>query len=145
MLIDLLLLLTSLGLRDGSALDLAADVRAVVASEPPLLEDRATTARLLAVWAYHESAGRNVLGDHGAACGVLQLHEVARHLVQLQDAARGPVVAQHVAARRLMVRPHGEQPRGGSAVLEERRLAGDDGAHVGRKVERRAVAQAERG
>jgi hypothetical protein len=76
--VDLLLLLTSLGLRDGSALDLAADVRAVVATEAPLLEDRASTARLLAVWAYHESAGRSVVGDHGAACGVLQLHEVAR-------------------------------------------------------------------
>ena len=78
MLIDLLFLLLSLGLRDGSALDLAIDVRSVAMTEEPLDNDRAMTARVLAVWAYRESAGRSVMGDHGAACGVLQLHEVAR-------------------------------------------------------------------
>lgn len=79
MLPDLLFLLISLGLRDGTALDLAIDVRAVVSQHDPLpTTDRLTTARLLAVWAYRESAGRSVMGDQGAACGVLQLHEVAR-------------------------------------------------------------------
>lgn len=78
MLIDLLLLLTSMGLRDGSALDLAIDVRHVALTEAPLDDDRELTARVLAVWAYRESAGRSVIGDHGAACGVLQLHELAR-------------------------------------------------------------------
>lgn len=95
MLLDLLLLLTSLGLRDGSALDLAIDVRSVAMTEQPLDDDRALTARVLAVWAYRESAGRSILGDHGAACGVLQLHEVAR---------QGTPCAEILADRRLGLR-----------------------------------------
>jgi hypothetical protein len=95
MLPDILFLLLSLGLRDGSALDLALDVRAVAMSEAPLDEDRAMTARILAVWAYRESAGRSIMGDHGAACGVLQLHEVAR---------QGTPCAEILADRRLGLR-----------------------------------------
>lgn len=81
MLLELLALITSLGLRDGTALDLAVDVRAVAMTEEPLfLGDDAVerTALLLAVWTVRESAGQSVLGDKGAACGALQLHEVAR-------------------------------------------------------------------
>ena len=85
MLIDLLLLLTSMGLRDGSALDLAIDVRHVALTEAPLADDRELTARILAVWAYRESAGRSVIGDHGAACGVVQLHEMARQGVPCSE------------------------------------------------------------
>ena len=95
MLIDLLFLLLSLGLRDGSALDLAIDVRSVAMTEEPLDNDRALTARVLAVWAYRESAGRSVMGDHGAACGVLQLHEVAR---------QGTPCSEILADRRLGLR-----------------------------------------
>ena len=95
MLIDLLFLLLSLGLRDGSALDLAIDVRSVAMTEEPLDNDRAMTARVLAVWAYRESAGRSVMGDHGAACGVLQLHEVAR---------QGTPCSEILADRRLGLR-----------------------------------------
>lgn len=81
MLLDLLALIVSLGVRDGSALDLAVDVRAVAMAEEPLFSgDDAVerTALLLAVWTVRESAGQSVLGDKGAACGALQLHEVAR-------------------------------------------------------------------
>ena len=95
MLFDLLVLLTSIGLRDGSALDLAIDVRSVAMTEQPLDDDRALTARVLAVWAYRESAGRSVMGDHGAACGVLQLHEQAR---------QGHACAEILADRRLGLR-----------------------------------------
>lgn len=95
MLIDLLFLLLSLGLRDGSALDLAIDVRSVAMTEEPLDNDRALTARVLAVWAYRESAGRSVMGDHGAACGVLQLHELAR---------QGTPCSEILADRRLGLR-----------------------------------------
>lgn len=95
MLFDLLVLLTSIGLRDGSALDLAIDVRSVAMTEQPLDDDRALTARVLAVWAYRESAGRSILGDHGAACGVLQLHEVAR---------QGTPCSEILADRRLGLR-----------------------------------------
>ena len=95
MLFDLLVLLTSIGLRDGSALDLAIDVRSVAMTEEPLDDDRALTARVLAVWAYRESAGRSVMGDHGAACGVLQLHEVAR---------QGTPCSEILADRRLGLR-----------------------------------------
>jgi hypothetical protein len=72
----------------GSALpaqelaDLAADVRAVALEEQPLFagaDDRARTARLLIVWTWKEAAFRtDALGDKGAACGLLQLHELAR-------------------------------------------------------------------
>lgn len=95
MLPDLLFLLLGLGLRDGSALDLAVDVRHVALTEQPLDDDRAMTARVLAVWAYRESAGRSVMGDHGAACGVLQLHEQAR---------QGHACAEILADRRLGLR-----------------------------------------
>jgi len=100
MLPDLLFLLLALGLRDGSALDLAIDVRSVAMTEEPLAAfdgstDRAMTARVLAVWAYRESAGRSVMGDHGAACGVLQLHEVAR---------QGHACSEILADRRLGLR-----------------------------------------
>lgn len=95
MLFDLLLLLTTLGLRDGSALDLAVDVRYVALTEAPLDADRLMTARVLAVWAYRESAGRSVMGDHGAACGVLQLHDVAR---------QGHACSEILADRRLGLR-----------------------------------------
>lgn len=95
MLPDLLFLLLSLGLRDGSALDLALDVRHVALTEQPLDDDRMLTARVLAVWAYRESAGRSILGDHGAACGVLQLHEVAR---------QGTPCSEILADRRLGLR-----------------------------------------
>lgn len=95
MLPDLLLLLLSLGLRNGTALDLAIDVRHVALTEQPLDDDRALTARILAVWAYRESAGRSILGDHGAACGVLQLHDVAR---------QGTPCAEILADRRLGLR-----------------------------------------
>lgn len=95
MLFDLLLLLTTLGLRDGSALDLAVDVRYVALTEAPLDADRLMTARVLAVWAYRESAGRSIMGDHGAACGVLQLHEVAR---------QGTPCSEILADRRLGLR-----------------------------------------
>jgi len=81
MLFELLALITALGLRDGTALDLAVDVRAVAMTEEPLFTgDDAVerTALLLAVWTVRESAGQSVLGDKGAACGALQLHEVAR-------------------------------------------------------------------
>ena len=81
MLLDLLGLLTALGLQDGSALDLARDVRAVALAEEPLFagdDARWRTALLLAVWTYRESAGQSVLGDHGAACGAMQLHALAR-------------------------------------------------------------------
>lgn len=79
MLLDLLILATSLGLRDGSALDLAVDVRSVAMTDEPLLaDDRAATARLLLVWTIRESAGQAIMGDHGAACGAMQLHELAR-------------------------------------------------------------------
>ena len=81
MLLDLLALLTGLGLRDGSALDLAIDVRAVAMLEEPLFDGdgaRAKTALLLAVWTMRESGGRALMGDEGRACGALQLHEVAR-------------------------------------------------------------------
>jgi hypothetical protein len=60
----------------------ADDVRAVALEEPPLFagsDGRERTARLLMVFAWKESAWRaDVTGDHGAACGVLQLHNVAR-------------------------------------------------------------------
>jgi hypothetical protein len=95
MLPDLLFLLLSLGLRDGSALDLALDVRHVALTEQPLDADRQLTARVLAVWAYRESAGRSIMGDHGAACGVLQLHEQAR---------QGHACAEILADRRLGLR-----------------------------------------
>ena len=100
MLPDLLFLLLGLGLRDGSALDLAVDVRHVALTEAPLdgsdgAPDRLMTARVLAVWAYRESAGRSILGDHGAACGVLQLHEQAR---------QGHACAEILADRRLGLR-----------------------------------------
>lgn len=81
MIVDLLLLLTALGLRDGTALDLAVDVRAVALAEEPLFDGddgRQRTAMLLAVWSYRESAGQSVMGDLGAACGAMQLHEMAR-------------------------------------------------------------------
>lgn len=81
MIIDLLLLLTSIGLTDGSALDLAADVRHVALTDAPMFggaDGRLATARLLAVWTIRESGGRSIMGDHGAACGAMQLHEVAR-------------------------------------------------------------------
>lgn len=79
LLVELLLLATSLGLRDGTALDLAVDVRSVAMAEDPLVDDdRAATARLLLVWTIRESAGRSVMGDQGRACGALQLHELAR-------------------------------------------------------------------
>lgn len=95
MLPDLLFLLLSLGLNNGSALDLAIDVRSVALTEQPLDDDRMLTARVLAVWAYRESAGRSILGDHGAACGVLQLHEVAR---------QGTPCSEILADRRLGLR-----------------------------------------
>lgn len=100
MLPDLLFLLLSLGLRDGSALDLAIDVRHVALTEQPLdgsdgAPDRQLTARVLAVWAYRESAGRSIMGDHGAACGVLQLHEQAR---------QGHACSEILADRRLGLR-----------------------------------------
>ena len=95
MLFDLLVLLTSIGLRDGSALDLAIDVRSVAMTEQPLDDDRVLTARVLAVWAYRESAGRSIMGDHGAACGVLQLHE---------QALQGTPCAEILADRRLGLR-----------------------------------------
>lgn len=100
MLPDLLFLLLGLGLRDGSALDLAVDVRHVALTEAPLdgsdgAPDRLMTARVLAVWAYRESAGRSIMGDHGAACGVLQLHEVAR---------QGTPCSEILADRRLGLR-----------------------------------------
>ena len=95
MLFDLLVLLTSIGLRDGSALDLAIDVRSVAMTEQPLDDDRQLTARVLAVWAYRESAGRSIMGDHGAACGVLQLHEQAR---------QGTPCSEILADRRLGLR-----------------------------------------
>lgn len=95
MLPDLLFLLLSLGLRNGSALDLAIDVRHVALTEQPLDDDRLLTARVLAVWAYRESAGRSILGDHGAACGVLQLHEQAR---------QGTPCSEILADRRLGLR-----------------------------------------
>lgn len=81
MLLELFALITSLGLRDGTALDLAVDVRAVAMTEEPLFSGNDAverTALLLAVWTVRESAGQSVLGDKGAACGALQLHEVAR-------------------------------------------------------------------
>jgi len=81
MLLELLALIVSLGVRDGSALDLAVDVRAVAMAEEPLyVGDDAVerTALLLAVWTVRESAGQSVLGDQGRACGAMQLHEVAR-------------------------------------------------------------------
>lgn len=81
MLLELLALLTSLGLRDGTALALAVDVRSVALAEDPLFagdDARHRTAMLLAVWSYRESAGQSVLGDKGAACGAMQLHELAR-------------------------------------------------------------------
>jgi hypothetical protein len=53
------------------------------------------TARILAVWAYRESAGRSIMGDHGAACGVLQLHEQAR---------QGHACSEILADRRLGLR-----------------------------------------
>ena len=95
MLPDLLFLLLGLGLRDGTALDLAIDVRHVALTEAPLDADRLMTARVLAVWAYRESAGRSIMGDHGAACGVLQLHEQAR---------QGTPCAEILADRRLGLR-----------------------------------------
>lgn len=88
MLFDLLILATSLGLTDGSALDLAVDVRHVAMTEAPLFatdDGREATARLLLVWTIRESAGRSVMGDHGAACGAMQLHEVARQGVACAD------------------------------------------------------------
>ena len=81
MLLELLTLITGLGLRDGTALDLAVDVRSVALTEPPLFsgdDARERTARLLAVWTMRESAVRPLLGDAGRACGALQLHEMAR-------------------------------------------------------------------
>lgn len=82
MLLELLLLLTALGLRDGTALDLAVDVRAVALAEEPLFDGddgRQRTAMLLAVWTMRESAGKaDAIGDKGAACSCLQMHEVAR-------------------------------------------------------------------
>lgn len=95
MLPDILFLLLSLGLRNGTALDLAIDVRHVALTEQPLDDDRVLTARVLAVWAYRESAGRSILGDHGAACGVLQLHDVAR---------QGTPCSEILADRRLGLR-----------------------------------------
>lgn len=95
MLPELLFLLLGLGLRNGTALDLAVDVRYVALTEQPLDDDRMLTARVLAVWAYRESAGRSILGDHGAACGVLQLHDVAR---------QGTPCSEILADRRLGLR-----------------------------------------
>jgi hypothetical protein len=58
----------------------ASDVAAVAEGEAPLVAgDREATARVLLVWAWRESAWRtNALGDAGNACGVLQLHAIAR-------------------------------------------------------------------
>ena len=70
-------------------------MRHVALTEAPLDDDRLMTARVLAVWAYRESAGRSIMGDHGAACGVLQLHEQAR---------QGHACSEILADRRLGLR-----------------------------------------
>jgi hypothetical protein len=79
---QLLPLILSLGCPLPRAEGLAEDVAAVVASERPLFvgaDAKRRTARLLAVWAWHESSGRaDAVGDGGRACGVMQLHGQAR-------------------------------------------------------------------
>lgn len=89
--------LAALGLPAGERFDLVLDVVEVAAEELPLwAEDRARTARLLLVWAARESAGRaDAVGDAGQACGVLQLHPVARG---------GATCAELRASRRLGLR-----------------------------------------
>jgi membrane-bound lytic murein transglycosylase MltF len=76
-------LIVSFGCPYARAESLASDVAAVVATERPLFagaDARRRTARLLAVWAWHESSGRaDAIGDGGRACGVMQLHEHARN------------------------------------------------------------------
>lgn len=77
--VDLFDLAAQLGIPAAERFALVLDVLDVAADEPPLWGDRARTARLLVVWAARESAGRaDAVGDQGRACGVLQLHEVAR-------------------------------------------------------------------
>ena len=75
-------MLVSFGCPYARAESLASDVAAVVATERPIFgrdRSRERTARLLAVWAWHESSGRaDAIGDGGRACGVMQLHDVAR-------------------------------------------------------------------
>lgn len=63
--------------------------------EPLVDDDREATARVLLVWTIRESAGQSVMGDHGAACGALQLHELAR---------QGVPCASMLADRRVALR-----------------------------------------
>lgn len=85
----LFVLAVALSQGNGSQPNLSAvigDVRAVALEEPPLLpsqEDegaaRTKTAEILLVWAWAESRWEaRALGDNGHACGVLQLHPIAR-------------------------------------------------------------------
>jgi hypothetical protein len=73
---------SGVGISSGEAASIADDVRAVVLEEEPLFagedaEER--TAQMLIVFAKREAAFRNdLIGDQGAACSVLQLHELAR-------------------------------------------------------------------
>jgi len=80
MLLRLFLFAISLsGTADVDDLGVARDALSVSLEGPELLDDREATARLLVVFAWRESAfAADALGDHGRACGLLQLHDVAR-------------------------------------------------------------------
>lgn len=83
MVTSLITLLVSLGCPHARAEGLAADVAHVATYEAPLFSGkhaRMRTARVLATWAWYESSGlAHVMGDGGQACGVLQLHPMARY------------------------------------------------------------------
>jgi hypothetical protein len=96
-LLALALLLAGASLPAADVALFVDDVVAVVEVDAPLVEgDRTATGRLLVVWAWKEAAYRaNAIGDGGKACGVLQLHAIAR---------AGHTCAELTADRRLALR-----------------------------------------